>query len=207
MSDSAQESQKRHFSKIRPHVLAIWLAIVRCDLGEELVAGNSGRGRELGLFVDARSNFFGGLPRSRDALKIVGYIQIGFIERERFGQWGVVLEDRLNLFGHFAVNVEPWRDEHEFGAFPNRNGRWHRRANPETSRLVARRGNDAAFRRIADRHRPALQGRIITLLDRRIERVHVDMDDLANRPFVHRRMWYLVTKSTTSIESAQHGLR
>ena len=79
--------------------------------------------------------------------------------------------------------------------------------NPKRSRLVARRSNDAAFGRVTNRHRLTLEGRIIALLDRRIERVHVDMDDLAHSSFLHRRMWYLVTKSTTSIESAQHGLR
>jgi hypothetical protein len=62
------------------------------------------------------------LPRSRDASEIVGYIEIGLIERERFDQWGVVFEDGLNVFGHFAVDVEPWRDEDEFGAFPNGDG-------------------------------------------------------------------------------------
>ena len=30
-----------------------------------------------------------------------------------------VFEDRLNLFGHFAINVEPWGDKHEFGALPS----------------------------------------------------------------------------------------
>jgi hypothetical protein len=60
-------------------------------------------------------------------------------------------------------------------------------SDPETSRLVARRGNDAAFGRIADRHRLALESRIVALLHRRIERIHVDVDDLANPPFVHLR--------------------
>ena len=31
----------------------------------------------------------------------------------------------------------------------------------------------------ADRHRLALQRRIVALLDRRVEGIHVDMDDLA----------------------------
>jgi hypothetical protein len=99
--------------------LAIWFASVRCDLREELVAGDSGRSCELGFLVDTRPDFLGGLPCGRDASQIVGYIEIGFIERERFDQWGVVPEDRLNLSGHFAVNVEPWGDKHEFGALPS----------------------------------------------------------------------------------------
>jgi hypothetical protein len=39
------------------------------------------------------------------------------------------------------------------------------------------------------------------LFNGRIKRVHVDVDDLANPPFVHWRMWYLTMKSTTSIAS------
>ena len=54
--------------------LAVWLAIVRCDLGKKLVAGNSGRGRKAGLLVDARPDFLGGLPRRRYAFEIVGYV-------------------------------------------------------------------------------------------------------------------------------------
>ena len=49
-------------------------AILRRELGEELVAGNSGRRREPGFLVDARPDFLGGLPRSRDAFEIVGYV-------------------------------------------------------------------------------------------------------------------------------------
>src|SRR6202042_3373457 len=88
--------------------LAVWLAIVRCDLGEELVAGNSGRGCKPDFVVDPRPDCLGGLPRGRDAFEIVGYVEIGLIEREGFDQPGVVLKDRTNLLGHSAVNVEPW---------------------------------------------------------------------------------------------------
>ena len=78
--------------------------------------------------------------------------------------------------------------------------------NPKHRALIARRSNDAAFGWIADRHRLTLESRIVTLFNGRIKGVHVDVDDLANPPFVHWRMWRLTTKSTISIESAQHGL-
>src|SRR5271168_4224332 len=126
-------------------------------------------------------------PGSWDAFEIIGYVEIGLIERERLDQWGVVLEDRLHLFGDFAVNVEPWENKHEFGALPSGDGRRHCRANSETTRLIARRGNDAAFGWIADCHWFTLKGRIVALLYRRVECVHADVDDLANPPFVHLR--------------------
>jgi len=35
-----------------------------------------------------------------------------------------------------------------------------------------------------------LEGRIVALLDRRVESVHVDVNDLANSSFIHR--WLIV---------------
>jgi hypothetical protein len=55
--------------------------------------------------VDARPDLLCGLPRSPDAFKIVGYVQISFIERERFDKPGVSLKDRMNLVGDFAVRL------------------------------------------------------------------------------------------------------
>ena len=69
--------------------LAIWFTMVRCDRGEELVAGDSGGGREPSHLVYSRPDFLGGLPGGWDALEIVGDVEIGFIERERLTTNGV----------------------------------------------------------------------------------------------------------------------
>ena len=45
--------------------------------------------------------------------------------------------------------------------------------------LVARRGDDAARARAADDHGPAFQGGVVALLDGRVERVHVHVQDPA----------------------------
>src|SRR6185503_4418159 len=59
----------------------------------------------------------------------------------------------------------------------------NRRSHAELARLVARRRNDAALRRIAaDRDRLAAQRWIIALLDGRVERVHVDMKNSSHTP-------------------------
>src|SRR5208282_326129 len=49
-------------------------------LRKELIAGNSGRSGEFGFLVDARPDFLSSLPRGRDALAIVGDVEIGLIE-------------------------------------------------------------------------------------------------------------------------------
>ena len=51
--------------------------------------------------------------------------------------------------------------------------------NPERPRFIACRRDAAAFARSSDRDRLAAQLGIIALLHRRVERVHVDMDDFA----------------------------
>ena len=49
----------------------------------------------------------------------------------------------------------------------------------ELPRFVARGCDDAAFAGSADRDRLPAQFRIVTLFDRCIERIHIDMDDFA----------------------------
>ena len=49
--------------------------------------------------------------------------------------------------------------------------------NPERAGFVTRRRHHAAFARSSDRDRLASQLGIIALLHRRVERVHIDMDD------------------------------
>jgi len=77
--------------------LAVWLLLVRCKLGEELVIGNSGRGRKLGFIVNAFPYFLGLRPCARAAHEIISHIEVGFIEREGLDQRGVIREDRMDL--------------------------------------------------------------------------------------------------------------
>ena len=68
------------------------------------------------------------------------------------------------------------------GTEPDGLGHRHRRAHAERARLVARRRHDAAAVGLAaDRQRLAAQRRVVALLDRRVERVHVDVKDPAHR--------------------------
>ena len=68
----------------------------------------------------------------------------------------------------------------------------------ELARLVRRRADDAALARPADDHRLALQRRVVALLDRRVERVHVDVEDLAH----HCRMLTDVTTPAFLVDRA-----
>ena len=135
-----------------------------------------------------RSYFLGRLPCGRDAAQIVGDVEVSLVERERLDQGRIVLEDRMDLSRHGAVNVEPWRDEHELGTPAHRDRRRHCGANPKAPRFVTCRSNHASLRWVADRHRSILKIRVVALLNGRIESVHVDVNDLADLPFVHWSM-------------------
>ena len=85
----------------------------------------------------------------------------------------------MDLARDRAIDVEARRHEHQLRTLAHGRGRRHRRSNAEGARLVARRGDYAPFGAVADSDRTAPKLGIVALLDRRIEGVHVDMNDLA----------------------------
>src|SRR5207249_677005 len=89
------------------------------------------------------------------------------------------------LPGDRLVDVEARLDEDQLGTLIPGGERGHGRTYAELSRFVGRRGNHAAQLRAANRYGLAAQLGIVALLDRRIERVHVDVDDLADRLVGH----------------------
>ena len=182
--DSVKPLHRQRFDKARSHrgrddEETVGLAMVGGELGEELVVGDAGRRRQLGLGADLRPDPFGNLGRGRDALQIFGHVEIGFVERQRLDDRRVLREDRADLQRHLLVDVEPRLHEDQVGAFSARRHRRHRRADTELARLIAGRGHHAACPRAADRNRLAAQLRIVALLHGRIERIHVHVDDLA----------------------------
>ena len=87
-------------------------------------------------------------------------------------------QDPPDLKGDLFVNVETWLHEQELGASPFRGDGGHGGMDLEAARLIARRSHDPALSRATNGHRLTSQVGIIALLDRRIERIHVDMNDL-----------------------------
>ena len=116
----------------------------------------------------------------RDALQVLGDIEVGLVERERLHERRVLGEDAPDLARDRAVDLEARRHEDEVRAQPQRGARGHGRAHAERPGLVAGGGDNAALARAADRDRPAAQRRVVALLHGRVERVHVDVDDLAD---------------------------
>src|SRR5215211_4315802 len=69
--------------------------------------------------------------------------------------------------------------EHELRTFPLRGNRSHRGMDAKAARLIACRSHDTTLARAPDSNWLAPQFGIIALLDRRVERVHVNVNDLA----------------------------
>ena len=165
----------------RDDELAVRLAMAGRELGKELVVGNARRGCQTGFLEDARANLLGGSRCGRQATTIFRDIEIGLIERQRLDQRRIFRKDGMDLVRDGAIDVETRRHEHEFGAKAHRRGRRHGRAHAEDAGLITCCRNHAPLGTMAYRHGAPLERRIVALFDRRIERVHVDVDDLAHR--------------------------
>ena len=159
---------------------AVGLVLVRCQFGDELVVADAGRGGEAGRVLNPRADLFGDRLGRAQAMAVFADVQIGFVERQRFDRVGIIGEDRADLVRHGLVHLEPWADEDEVGAAPDRGDRGHRRSHAERARLVTRRRHHAARPAATDCHRLAPQRRIVALFDRGVEGVHVDVNDLAH---------------------------
>ena len=137
------------------------------------------------VFSKMRARISGAVGRDRDAAKIVGHIEIGFVKRERLDQRRVVSIDCVNFTRDRALGVEPRRDEHEVRAFAHRRARQHRRAHAKFARLIACGGHNASLRSVADSDRAPTPRGVIALLDRGVESVHVDMNDFLTPKGTH----------------------
>src|SRR5260370_35499348 len=90
------------------------------------------------------------------------------------------LEDFSNRPGHRLVTAKVWGKKDSFGAHTLRRGCWHCRAYSEPPCLV-RCGTDHRTLALPSHDdRATFERRTITLLDRRIEGVHIHMNDLAS---------------------------
>jgi hypothetical protein len=132
----------------------------------------------VGICADFRLDPPGNLRREDNALKIFSHIKVGFIERQRLDNSSVLSEYRADLQRYLLVNVEPRLHEDQVWTFSAGGHRGHRRSDAECARLIARGCNDTTFSRAADGDRLAPKGRIVALLHRRIEGIHVNVDDL-----------------------------
>ena len=177
--------QKRFDAIGMNHGEAVRLLPARRDLRQKFVRRHTGRRRQVRLLEDALLQTPGNIGRQRLSPRILGDVEIGLVERQRLDEGCHVAEDPENQIRGGSVSCKIRRHDDQFRAQPDRLRHRHRRVHAVFPRLVAGRRDDAALvRPAADRKRPASQRRIVALLDRRIERIHVDVKNPAHtRPF------------------------
>ena len=153
----------------------------RRDLREKLVGRDARRRGQAGVGANAFLQPARDRRRERLAPRVLRDVQVRLVERQRLDERRHLAEDREHGVrrGLVAREIRPHDDERRAEAHGL--GHRHRRADAERARLVARRRHDAAAIRLAaDGQRLAAQRRVVALLDRRVERVHVDVEDPAH---------------------------
>jgi hypothetical protein len=92
---------------------------------------------------------------------------------------GEYSEDRMDVPRNVLVDLKARLHKDQVGTLPLGGHRQHRRSHTKLARLITRSGDDSPLAQTAHRDRLSAQLRIIALLDRCIEGVHVDMNDFA----------------------------
>ena len=116
----------------------------------------------------------------RDSEFVAGDVQIRLVEGEGLDQVRVLVEDLPDLPGDLPVSAEVRGCPDRLGAQPQCRSHRHGRAHPEGTGLVRGRGDHASpFGIAADYDGPSPEARVVPLLHGGVERVHVDVNDLA----------------------------
>ncbi len=162
------------------HRQAVRLAPGRGDLREKLVRRHARRRRKSRTFFNCGLDLPGDGHAQRLAPGVFRDVEVGLVERQTFDQWRDFAKDREDLLRDGAVLLKVRPHDLQRRAQANRAGHRNRRPHAELAGLVAgRRHHSSGFRRAADRHRLAAQLRPVALLDGRVERVHVHVNDAA----------------------------
>ena len=106
-----------------------------------------------------------------------GDVEERLVQAERLDERGDRTEQLHQPTRDLGVVLMVAGQEHRVGAQATRPHRRHGRVHPVAARLVGRRRDDAARAGSADDHRPAAQLGAAQQLHRRVERVHVDVQD------------------------------
>ena len=148
-------------------------ATALATLARNLVLRDPDRDRQADLLEHLAPQPHGDLGRrARDSLH-PAHVEEGLVDRQPFDQRRGVVEDAEHRLARLGVGRHARRDDDRVRAQAARLPAAHRGADAAGLRLVAGREHDAA----ADDHGPSAQARLVSLLDRRVERVQVGVQD------------------------------
>ncbi len=168
-----QRMKERELLFGRNHEKPVGLGDAACDLREELGAGDANGDRKADALEDPGAKADCDLGRRSRQPAEATDVEKGLVDRDAFDERRRVVEHLEHGLAGFGVRVHAGRDHDRLRAEEARLPSAHRRVHAERLRLVARREHDAP----AHDHRTALQRGVVALLDRRVERVEVGMED------------------------------
>ena len=164
---------------------SVGFAVIRGYFRQHLVHRDARRSREVRLGEDPRLD----LPGYERRRTHVRDIQKGLVQRQRLDQIRIFAEDGADLLRNGLVDLETRRNEDQIGAQPSGDGRRKRRMHAVGAGFVAGRSHHAPRSVVSHGDRTSPQRRVVALLHRGKEGVHVDMYDLARR---HRRFRFIL---------------
>ena len=165
--------QERQLSTRRHDQQPVRLGDATRHLGEELRAGDTHRDRQAHPLTHLGTQPAGDLDRRSGHAAQPADIEEGLVDRQALDERRGVVEHAEHRLARLAVRRHPRRDGDGGRAQPQRLSATHRCAHPEGLGLVAGGQHDTH----ADDHRASAQRRVVALLDRRVERVEVGVQD------------------------------
>jgi len=158
---------------------AVGLSPVGRDFGEKLVGSYACGGGEVLFGADLLTNGLRDFRRGRQVGFVLRDVEVGFVEGEGFDEVGVAEEDFADAARDGAIAGEVGRDEDGVGTEALCLDGGHGGADAEFAGFVRGCADDGALAAPCDDDGLAAKLRIITLLDRGVEGVHVDVNDFA----------------------------
>ncbi|CDE47760.1 unknown [Sutterella sp. CAG:351] len=156
---------------------SVRLLPVTRDFREKFIKGNADRRDKREFLSDFTLDSERRFRAARKRNRALRDIQKRFIDRNRLHQRRVAAENSLDCARHFLIALHIRVDEDEIRAQRLRAVGRHSGVNAVTPGFITRGRNHAPPFSSADRYRTAPELRVVALLDRRIERVHVDVEN------------------------------
>jgi hypothetical protein len=166
--------QERQLSVRRHDQQPVGLRDGAGDLGQELGPRHADRDRQSDLLEHPTPQAHGDLPRRARDPPQPAHVQERLVDRQALDERRRVPEHGEHGLARVGVRGHPRRDHDRLRAQPPRLRAAHRRTDAVRLGLVTGRQHDPA----ADDHRATAQLRVVALLDRRVERVEVGVEDV-----------------------------
>ena len=166
------------------HQSSVGFGRLGSELGDQLARSHPHRGAQsLGATGQFGAQRADQLVQASDRAGVDttgGEIDIGLVQAQRLDQRAQLAQQRHHDAAGLPVGVEAAAQIGSMRGPPSGFAGRHRRTDAESARLVTRGGDHAPSADTADDHRLATQRWLVALLNRRIEGIHVDMDDLSH---------------------------